>query len=135
MPAGPESLGFAYFAGVKLAGYCGAAVYLNRRFEDRKANVLLAGIARTVIGLVAGVVTVTALSTFAVGRSDWLFFAVLVPLRICEWLLLLWLFYRRPTWEFPTMLRFAWFGTIWSFYLDLPAILAVFLLPGGMWIC
>ena len=135
MPAGPEALGFAYFAGVKFAGYSGAAVYLNRRFADRKANVLLAGAARTAIGLLAGVAVVAALSTFQVGRGDWWFFVFLVPLRISEWLLLLWLFYRRPTWSSRSMIRLAGFGTIWSFCLDLPAILAVFVLPGGMWIC
>lgn len=135
MPAGSETLGLAYFASVKWVGYCGAAVYLNRHFADRKANVLLAGAARTAIGLLAGIAVVAALSTFHVGRSNWLFFVFLVPLRVCEWLLLLWLFYRRPTWSSRSMMRFAAYGTIWSFCLDIPAILAVFVLPGGLWIC
>ncbi len=26
-------------------------------------------------------------------------------------------------------------GTAWSFFLDIPAIIAVFVLPGGVWIC
>jgi hypothetical protein len=135
MAAGPGTLGLAYFAGVKLAGYCGAAAFLNRRFADRKANVLFAGAARTAIGLVAGIGAVAALSTFHVGRGEWLFLVFLVPLRIAEWLLLLWLFYRRPSWDSRVMLRHAGLGTVWSFCLDLPALLAVFVLPGGVWIC
>jgi hypothetical protein len=29
----------------------------------------------------------------------------------------------------------AGFGTVWSCILDVPAVLAVFVIPGGMWIC
>jgi len=135
MPAGPGPLGLAYYVGVKLAGYCGAAHYLNRYFGDRKANVFVAGVTRTAIGLTVGVGSVALLSSLEVIRGEWLFYVFLIPVRLCEWLLLLWLFYRKPRWDQRTMTILSAKGMLWSFFLDIPAIIAVFVLPGGIWIC
>jgi len=52
-----------------------------------------------------------------------------------EWLVLLALFYRKSGWNWNRALFLAGFGTFWSCFLDLPAALAVFVIPGGMWIC
>ncbi len=93
MPAGAGPIGLVYFAGVKLAGYCIAAGYLNRNFSDRKANPYLAGTTRTLIGLAAGVCAVALLNFVNVPKGEWLFLVLLIPVRMCEWLLLLWLFY------------------------------------------
>lgn len=135
MPAGAGALGLVYYAGVKLAGYCAGASYLNRQFPDRKANPFFAGAARTLIGFTAGAASVALLSLVAVPRGEWLFLVFLIPVRIGEWLLLLWLFYRKPTWDRRKMLYLSIQGMAWSFLLDIPAIIAVFTLPGGMWIC
>jgi hypothetical protein len=38
---------------------------------------------------------------------------------------------RRP----KRLLLFCILGSLWSYLLDVPAILAVFTIPGGSWIC
>jgi hypothetical protein len=89
---------------------------------------------RTVIGLGAGFGVVFAGAHVGILRSELSFYALLAPIRMCEWLLLLSLFFR-PNWEWLKCLKLAVFGTLWSYVLDIPAALAVFTLPGGAWIC
>jgi hypothetical protein len=43
-------------------------------------------------------------------------------------------FYRRP-WSWRAALGFSLLGTCWSYLLDVPAIVSMFVLPGGFWIC
>jgi hypothetical protein len=90
---------------------------------------------RTVIGLGAGIGAAYAASKLGIIRSDKDFFLLLAPIRICEWLLLLALFFRKPEWYWPRSLTLGVLGTIWSYLLDIPAIMAVFAVPGGSWIC
>jgi hypothetical protein len=135
MPGGPEALGIVYFAAVKFAGYTAAASFLKRRYGLPGVNAWAAGGVRTAIGLVVGVLAVFFASQLDIFRNTPAFFVLLVPTRIAEWLLLLWLFFERPDWSWRRALTWAALGTVWSFILDVPAILSVFLLPGGMWIC
>lgn len=135
MPAGLASLGLAYYAGVKLTGYCLAAYYFNRHFTDRKANIYLAGATRTAIGLGVGSGTAALLELLDITTGDWVFLLLLIPIRFLEWLLLLWLFYRKPHWNRRLMTSLAAQGIVCSFVFDLPAILAAVTLPGGIWIC
>jgi len=135
MPAGPEALGLAYFVAVKFAGYSAAANYLRRQYPESKVNPLLAGGVRTVIGIVVGISAVFATEQFGIVRSTVAFFAFLFPTRILEWLLLLWLFFERPNGSWQRAIGWSVKGTGWSYLLDIPAILAVFVLPGGVWVC
>ena len=135
MAAGAEILGVVYFAAVKLAGYTAAASFLKRRYALPGVNAWVAGGVRTVIGLVVGVIAVFFASQLDIFRSTPTFFVLLVPTRIAEWLLLLWLFFERPNWSWSRALTWASLGTVWSFILDVPAIISAFALPGGMWIC
>ena len=135
MPAGPEVLGVVYFAAVKLVGYTAAAKYLKGKYSRPEVNAWLAGGVRTFIGLAFGIFAVFFASQLDIFRSTPAFFVLLVPVRIVEWLLLLWLFFERPNWGWSRALGWAATGTVWSFVLDVPAIFAVFALPGGMWIC
>jgi hypothetical protein len=135
MPIGPAPFGLVYFAAVKFAGYTAAATFLKGRFPESTASPWLVGGVRTVIGLVAGFGTVFASVHLGILKSEASFYALLVPIRMCEWLMLLGLFYRRPVWEWRRSLKFAAFGTFWSYLLDMPAIWAVFTIPGGAWIC
>jgi hypothetical protein len=147
MPAGGEPLGFVYFVGVKYAGYtayCGWAIQRAvRKVADGATSPVapwLAGAARTLIGVVAGV---------AIGLGFWkipifathdawvtpLFFGLLVPLRVGEW----WLLLRWIYGGFPIQDSTRWkliagrIGT--SFGLDALGIVAAFVLPSGMWVC
>ena len=135
MPAGPAPLGLMYFAAVKLAGYTAAAVLLRRRYPESTAAPWMVGGVRTLIGLGAGFGAVFVATRLGILRSELGFYLLLAPLRMCEWLLLLRLFFNRPHWKWGQSLMTAGVGTVWSYALDLPALLAVFALPGGAWIC
>ena len=134
MPAGPAPLGLAYFAAVKFVGYTAAALFIKRRIPDSAAFPWLVGAVRTVIGLGAGLGVGYVADQLEILRSEFGFYALLAPVRICEWLLLLALFFRHD-WDWPRSLKLAALGTVWSYVLDIPAIMAVFVIPGGAWIC
>jgi hypothetical protein len=127
-------LGLAYFAAVKFVGYSAAASFINRRIPDTSASPWLVGGVRTVIGLGAGIGAAYLASQLGILRSEVGFYALLAPIRICEWLILLRLFFRRD-WDWSRSLKLAALGTAWSYVLDIPAIMAVFAIPGGAWIC
>jgi len=133
--AGPQTLGFFYFAAVKLAGYTAAASFLKRQYPESKVNPWFAGGVRTLIGIVVGVAAVFLGEKMGLFRSTPEFFVFLVPVRILEWLLLLYIFFERPVLNLGRSLKWSSIGVAWSFTLDIPAVLAVFLIPGGAWIC
>ena len=135
MPAGPAALGLVYFGAVKLVGYTAAASFIRRQIPGSTAPPWLVGGVRTVIGLGAGTGAIYVASKLGIVRSEIGFYALLAPIRICEWLLLLGLFFRQPSWEWPCSFRLAALGALWSYALDIPAIFAVFAIPGGAWIC
>ena len=137
MPFGWSLLGIGYFAGIKLAGYTLAGSYLNRRVpagEPRPA-VLPFGIVRTLVGVGAGTAYGFAISRVAASPAEGWFYAGLIPLRSLEWLLVLWLFYRVVPRVYTERWGYAGRGVLWSYFLDLPAVIATFALPGGFWIC
>ena len=93
MPFGPEPLGFAYFAGVKIAGYSGYAAAVNRSnpvssAPGQKPFWLFAGITRALIGISVG--TAFGFGFWALARrfhvfdpyGGLLFFGLLLPVRI-----------------------------------------------------
>ena len=94
----------------------------------------LVGGVRTVIGLAAGIGAAYVASQLGILRSEVGFYALLAPIRICEWLILFRLFFHRD-WDWSRSLKLAAFGAVWSYVLDIPAIMAVFVIPGGAWIC
>jgi len=68
-------------------------------------------------------------------KSESAFYLLLAPIRLAEWLLIIWLFYGRKNPDLRRLVVYAVLGSLWSYVLDLPAILAVFILPAGAWIC
>lgn len=136
MPAGPTLLGLGYFAAIKLAGYSLAAKYLRAKSATPpKQNAFIIGATRTAIGMVFGTLVIAALASLTFDRHSWLFFVLLVPVRMVEWWLLFALFFGEVGWTGKQKLTNAALGVLWSFTLDLPAIFAAFALPGGFWIC
>src|SRR6185436_1566462 len=95
MPAGPLPLGLAYFGAVKLAGYTAAGYRLRRTCPGSKVHPITFGAARTVLGLIAGVGVAALASRFDFRDSDVAFYFALAPVRMAEWLFILWLFYAR----------------------------------------
>ena len=140
MPGGMSDpvAGYATFAVVKFAGYCGAAYVLSKAYPAARANAAVAGLTRTVIGLVVGAAYGALLGFVlaeALGAGILLvFLAGLVPVRLGEWWLLVWLYYdralvaRRKGWAWAAA------GTAWSFVLDIPALIGA-IATAGLWIC
>lgn len=146
MPFGPAPLGFAYFAGVKFAGYCGYAAVLNRssavtRSGCKTPATWRSGLVRTEIGIVVGIVVglgfwkVFPHIEFLKNYGDTLFFAGLVPVRVLEWYFFLWLLYKRCDLDRKSKAIFISIGIVVSFLLDALGFYALLIIPGGAWIC
>lgn len=135
MAMGGDALGLLYFCGVKFAGYTAMAALLRRRYPGATAASWRVGLARTVIGLAAGMGVMLLTARWHVGPGTLGWYLLLLPLRLAEWLLVLWWFYERPEWRWRRALGWAGVGYVWSCLLDVPALAAVFALPGGVWVC
>lgn len=136
MPFGPEPLGLAYFAAVKFTGYSMAGSYVRKRLSSPTPHVVLFGVARTVLGLVAGIGFSLLLLALGIDKHEWTFYAGLIPVRFAEWAATLWFFFgSNENLSGKALVKYSILGMLWSYVLDLPAIFAVFSLPGGAWIC
>ncbi len=132
MAAGALPLGIAVFTAVKLAGYSLAGRTLNRVNNVARPRPISFGIARTLLGIVAGISFATITQRFGIDRSGIWYYVDLFPVRQIEWTLMLLLFYPRSTRR-----RYvdSTLGTIWSYLLDVPAVALAWIIPGGCWIC
>jgi len=140
MPMGPAPLGFAYFVGIKFAGYTAAAYALKRAYSKPGAGIWKVGAARTAIGIGAGLVYgglwFAALTKLVDYRySEYVYFAGLFPVRILEWCLVLHLFFDRALTDRQKAFRVSAGATIWSYCLDAIGIGAALVIPGGIWVC
>jgi hypothetical protein len=125
------------FGAIKFAGYSLAARFISRRYARNDRNAYAVGGTRTLIGMVAGALYFGLLSVLpqqAVATGGLLFLAGLLPMRIAEWWLLVWLFYDRKLEQGRLGWRVVALATCWSFVLDIPAIAGAFF-TGGFWIC
>jgi len=141
MPVVPSPLGILPFAAIKLAGYTLAAGSIERAYA-REAGPpvsaqpmvmpLLFGFVRTVLGIASGTALTIAIAVFGIGNAS--LFALMLPIRFGEWLLLVWWFYER---RHPRGLAVqqAFLGTLWSFLLDVPAWAAWWFTPGRFYWC
>jgi len=143
MPAGINHplLGYASFCAIKFVGYSAAAWVLSRSYKRPDRNSLLVGGVRTLIGMAAGaayfgiaLVLGKSFPGVAQDYAGWLYMAGLLPVRIAEWWLLIWLFYDRRFQEPAKGWKMVALGTVWSYILDLPALLG-FLATAGVWVC
>jgi len=58
-----------------------------------------------------------------------------LPIRIAEWLLLIWIFYDRHFLLKKLDTKAVAGGIAWSYVLDAVGIGAALVLPGGIWVC
>ena len=143
MPAGPGPMGFAYFAAVKAIGYTATSAFLKKGYGLRgspKPNILGVGLTRTGIGLAAGALYgglwIFGLNKLISGDSGpILYYIFLLPVRLAEWYLLVWLFFDRKLQNRTLLWKSIAFGTLCSYALDAFGVGAAFVLPGGLWIC
>lgn len=141
MPAGLTNpvLGYAGFAAVKLAGYSLAGWYLSRSYGRPDIGAFRVGATRTLIGMAAGALyfglwmTAGAPAARSETATFW-YLAGLLPIRLAEWWLLIWVFYDRQFKQPAKGWRAVLLGTTWSYLLDAPAV-AGLLAVGGFWIC
>lgn len=136
MPAGPvfdEPQSYIALAVVKFVGYSASAFFFNSRFPDSKANPLLFGAARTLLGMLLGAAAGFA-GLVALELAILVFMLGLIPFRVFEWYTTLWFFYRKSDKFCGSRAENIVFGIIWSFVLDIPAAIG-FLATGGLWIC
>jgi hypothetical protein len=140
MPQGShnEVVGSSVYFAIKLVGYIAAAKVISNVYGKSNLNTYVVGGTRALIGLVFGMLFVAAF-----GRSGAVqileiggpfFLLYLIPIRFIEWWLLIWLFYDRALVRRKLGWSVAAVGTVWSFILDIPAILGVIVI-GGFWVC
>ena len=141
MAGGPTLLGVAYFAAVKFAGYSLAGRFLKSRYHQASPNSFVVGGARTAVGIAAGIGAVALAGAVRIDVPSVAWYLLLTPIRLIEWLVVIWFFYERSTWEdsaslrWSRMLKWSTLGILWSGLLDLPAVFAAFAIPGGFWVC
>jgi hypothetical protein len=128
--------GFLAFSAVKLAGYSLAGWFLNHRYQRATTHFAIVGIVRTAIGMIFGAALgFLVLPLVSFGASSILLYIVgLIPVRLVEWWIIIYLFYDRSMQTKGKDWRYAGIGTAWSFMLDIPALLG-FVATGGLWIC
>jgi len=70
-------------------------------------------------------------------HSMFLWYALLVPIRLLEWVGTIWVFYERKAarTDWQRISKCSLVGSAWSYVLDIPAALSLIVVPGGMWIC
>jgi hypothetical protein len=146
MPAGitNPAIGYASFCVVKFVGYSLAARYISRSYKRSNIGALSVGATRTLIGMISGAgylgVWMAAQKLYvqppstACGAFPYLYLAGLLPVRIAEWWLLIWIFYDRALRQPAKGWRTVALGTAWSYVLDAPAI-AGFFATAGFWVC
>jgi len=128
--------GVLAFTAIKFAGYSLAAFYLNKSYPDSINKFWVVGLARTIIGIVFGIVLATVSFPFVfVGGLGFLIYLLgLIPVRLLEWFIVIRFFYDENLNDRQKMWKSLILGTVWSFVLDVPAILGLSLI-GNFWIC
>jgi hypothetical protein len=117
------------FALIKLVGYWFLARWIGRRYrtEVAAASPFVVALSRVVLGALVSWIVATA---FQVDNSlPW--YSVLVLLRAIEWAAIVWLFYEQLAVELDwrRLALFAFFGTLLSCVLDLPAAFGAVVMP------
>ncbi|MEE8170829.1 MAG: hypothetical protein V3T70_09800 [Phycisphaerae bacterium] len=119
--------------GTKVAESLGPTARPSR--GKQKPDPLLVGLIRTIIGMMFGAAYWFLVgSTITRGSIFIALLAGLIPIRIFEWWLIVWIFFNDRLQTASHKWRFVTLGTFVSYGLDLPAVLGV-CVAGGLWIC
>jgi len=106
-----------------------------RAYRAERVRPWVFGVARTLLGIAAGVGYIFAAERAGLVRSELGFYVGLLPVRCGEWLLVLYLFFERARQDRSRLWPRTALGIAWSYVLDLPAIAAMAWIPGGFWAC
>lgn len=129
-------LGYVAFCAVKMAGYSMAAHQFNNLYQKKETSPFLIGGVRTLIGMAVGAIYFFSWTTLHAGSVSHprAYYGGLVLLRFVEWWAIIWLFYDRQFQQQYKGWRMATAGSLWSFFLDIPALLG-FIITGGVSVC
>jgi len=130
---------YFYLAAIKALGYLGAAYLLKRIYHnDAQLNIWTVTLTRLLLGLTVGLVYgglwILATRHREVARNLTLYLWLLFPIRIAEWLLILWLFVDKSLTRRIKSYWLAAAGACWSYALDGVTIMATSLIPDRIWI-
>ena len=139
MPGGVlhPSVGYLSFCAIKFVGYSMVASTISDVYGREKLSSWKVGGVRTLIGMAVGAAYYAAWQSIpeaGMGFGGLGYLVGLLPLRICEWWFLLWLFYDRSLERRALSWRTVGSATLWSYALDIPALMG-FLVTGGLSIC
>jgi hypothetical protein len=128
-------IGLAAFPAIKFAGYSLAGHVLKRSYDEPGVSSARFGAARTALGAIVGVSYVFLTGTLEVSVAQ--FYLGLIPVRIAEWSLIIWIFFEYGSLERGKLRLFGYstLGAGWSYILDLFVILPALVIPGWFWVC
>jgi len=122
--------GTLFYGIIKVLGYSLFAKLLNSLFS-RENSIWKVGLIRTGLGIVLGflhnafflhVLEVSKGRSPFGGKDAYLFFLLLVVLRIIEWGIIIFWFYDRKLENKAATFKSICLGIVWSFILDIPMI-------------
>jgi hypothetical protein len=123
--------GYITFCAIKLVGYTLVSKKIGGDYPESQRPVAAVGATRTLIGMGVGALY----SQMFLGQiSVPVYWALLFPIRMLEWGFVIWLFYDRQARQPQRGFFAALFGTVWSYILDVPAVIG-FVVTGGISIC
>lgn len=139
MPAGLDNpvLGYAAFCGVKFAGYSLASRVLKVQFPLTSSSSFTLGLIRTLIGMAAGAAYFGFSLLLPHSENSYILgYACVLPfVRAVEWWAMLLIFFRpRPEPRRKTNWLIVVICVLWSFLLDIPAMIGL-LFTGGFSVC
>ncbi len=135
MPVGPSPIvGLIAYTTIKVIGYSWFGSKLNKKYQKVEPRPYIFGIARTLLGLVAGITAIYLLEKINSNQGT-IFLISLIPIRFFEWLLIIYIFFERIDFSFKRICKYSLVGIIYSFLLDIPVITSILIIPGGYWVC
>src|SRR4051812_19052819 len=120
MPGGlafDSAQSYVAFAAIKFVGYSASAFFFNKKFIGSRANPVVFGLTRTILGMSVGAVA-GLIGLVEIELAMQFFMLALIPFRIGEWLLTLWLFFRKSENFRDKIADCVALAVIWSFVLD-----------------
>jgi hypothetical protein len=137
MPAGLNEAGLfgvVTFPAIKFAGYSLAGYFLKHRYQADVSSIRF-GMARAALGVFAGMGYAFVIGSLEGSPAH--FYLGLIPVRIAEWMLLIWMFYESEKLErrLLRLIGYSMLGVVWSYILDLYVILPAAMIPDWLWIC
>jgi len=135
MPIGPSpTVGLIAYGTIKFIGYSLFGRKLNQWYKKTSIYPILFGAARTLLGAAVGIGSLYLLNR-STSDSGILFFVLLIPIRFFELFFIVYLFYETKNFSLKRISQYSVVGIIWSFVLDVPVIMSLLVIPGGVWVC